>query len=109
MRLYNPSIHFIHKTIAMRILKFGGSSVAGAERIKRVLPIIEQAQARGARAVVCSAFGGVTDALIDMAHLAAEGNEEYAEAFHNVELQHIKTNIFSVIHFIEMNCINAFV
>jgi aspartokinase/homoserine dehydrogenase 1 len=75
----------------MRILKFGGSSVADAGRIKRVLTIIEQAQSRGCRAVVCSAFGGVTDALISMAHQAAAGDEAYAEAFRKLELQHIKT------------------
>lgn len=82
----------------MRILKFGGSSVADSERIERVLTIVEQAQRRGARAVVCSAFRGITDALISMAHQAADGDEAYAEAFHKVELQHIKTvrNLVSI-------------
>ncbi|MBZ0267376.1 aspartate kinase, partial [bacterium] len=49
----------------MRILKFGGTSVGSPERVRAVAAIV--ADARGAEeplAVVVSAFGGVTDALL---------------------------------------------
>jgi len=52
----------------MVILKFGGTSVADAECIRRVAGII--ARERRPRAVVVSALAGVTDALL---HLAGSG------------------------------------
>ena len=52
----------------MVILKFGGTSVAEVESIRRVAGII--ASERRPRAVVVSALAGVTDALL---HLAAGG------------------------------------
>jgi bifunctional aspartokinase / homoserine dehydrogenase 1 len=48
----------------MRVLKFGGSSVANADRIREVIRIIADAASRDADiAVVVSAQGGVTDEL----------------------------------------------
>ena len=49
----------------MVILKFGGTSVADAECIRRVAGII--ARERRPRAVVVSALAGVTDALLHLA------------------------------------------
>jgi bifunctional aspartokinase / homoserine dehydrogenase 1 len=60
----------------MNILKFGGSSVANAERIKQVIEIIQQ-KLPGHITVVFSAFGGVTDQLIHCSQLALSGNLEY--------------------------------
>jgi aspartokinase/homoserine dehydrogenase 1 len=62
----------------MKVLKFGGSSVAKSERIEGIIDILKTYYSRGEKfAVVFSAFGGVTDSLIDMANLAADGDEGY--------------------------------
>jgi bifunctional aspartokinase / homoserine dehydrogenase 1 len=62
----------------MKVLKFGGSSLANAERINQVTHIIRSYHARGERfAVVVSAMGGMTDLLIKMSQLAASGSKEY--------------------------------
>ena len=56
----------------MKILKFGGTSVANANNIKLVLSIIEKKAAQSTKmAVVVSAFSGVTDLLILAATKAA--------------------------------------
>src|SRR5262245_22638039 len=52
----------------MRVLKFGGTSVADAEAIDRLVAIV--AGRRGCRTVVVSALGGVTDRLLAMAATA---------------------------------------
>ncbi len=63
----------------MKVLKFGGSSVAKPERIRGVVDILKKYYSRGDRfTVVFSAFGGVTDSLIEMSTLAAKGDESYA-------------------------------
>lgn len=49
----------------MVVLKFGGTSVADADAIARLVAIV--AGRRGARTVVVSALAGVTDALLDIA------------------------------------------
>ena len=62
----------------MKVFKFGGSSVANAERIDHVAKIIRTAAHQGEEfAVVVSALGGVTDLLIRMAKLAASGDSGY--------------------------------
>ena len=48
----------------MRVLKFGGSSVADATRISRVLDIVEAEAAKDRVILVCSAISGCTDNLI---------------------------------------------
>ncbi|MEO5896946.1 MAG: aspartate kinase [Vicinamibacterales bacterium] len=55
----------------MRVLKFGGSSVADSEAITRVASIV--ARQPGATVVVVSALAGVTDALLVLANQAAAG------------------------------------
>lgn len=62
----------------MKILKFGGSSVKNAENISLVLDIIQDHLSNGDEvAIVCSALGGITDLLIEMATKASKGNEDY--------------------------------
>jgi aspartokinase/homoserine dehydrogenase 1 len=66
----------------MKVLKFGGSSVATPERIQAVADILKLYYARGEQfTVVFSAFGGVTDLLLEMGKLAAKGDENYREKF----------------------------
>ena len=54
----------------MKILKFGGSSVNTPERIKHVVQLIVSEHPC---AVVVSAFGGVTDQLIQLMEIAEKG------------------------------------
>ncbi len=63
----------------MRVLKFGGTSVGDAERIRGVIDIVKGRAARGPAAVVVSAQSGVTNHLIDLAHKAAAGPVEPAD------------------------------
>ena len=46
------------------VLKFGGSSVASATNMSRVLDIVEKEAARGKVVLVSSAISGCTDALL---------------------------------------------
>ena len=62
----------------MKVLKFGGSSVANSERINQVAQIIRDLHDQGERfAVVVSALGGMTDLLIKMSKLASSGSKDY--------------------------------
>ncbi len=57
------------------IMKFGGSSLANAERIDYVAKLIKSQIAKGYRpTVVCSAMGKTTNNLLNAGHFALEGN-----------------------------------
>ncbi len=75
----------------MRILKFGGSSVGTPDALKKVVNIIEARQKKDRLVVVVSAFRGVTDQLIDMAALAAKGNQSYHSILNGIEERHYIT------------------
>lgn len=60
----------------MRVLKFGGTSVGDAERIRGVVEIVRGRAARGPVAVVVSAQSGVTNRLIELAERAAKAAAE---------------------------------
>jgi len=57
----------------VRVLKFGGSSVATPDRIRAIGAIVLDATARAPVVVVVSAFAGVTDQLIACARRAGAG------------------------------------
>ncbi|WP_276485000.1 bifunctional aspartate kinase/homoserine dehydrogenase I [Paraflavitalea pollutisoli] len=73
----------------MQVLKFGGTSVANADNINRVVAIVQQALQQERTAVVVSAFGGVTDHLLKAGALAAVGDESYKEVLSAIELRHL--------------------
>lgn len=75
----------------MRVLKFGGSSVANAERIHGVVEIIRRAAENGPVAVVVSALGGVTDDLIAAADAAASGDDGYPDLIAAIAERHRAT------------------
>lgn len=76
----------------MKILKFGGSSIATPERIRSVIQIIKESAATNNRiAIVVSAFGGVTDTLIEISKIAASGDIAYREALQALETRHVET------------------
>lgn len=57
------------------VMKFGGSSVVDAAAMDRVIAIVDGERQRGRTpVVVVSALGGVTDALLALAHAACGGN-----------------------------------
>ena len=76
----------------MQILKFGGSSVANPDRIRacgRVLA--HKRQTEGYRAmIVCSALGGITDALGKAGHLAQAGDGNYRKVAREIHDRHIQ-------------------
>ncbi|WP_126973460.1 bifunctional aspartate kinase/homoserine dehydrogenase I [Gynurincola endophyticus] len=73
----------------MQVLKFGGTSVANAENINKVVAIVKNAVQQDRTIVVVSAFGGVTDQLLLAGSLAASGNEEYKEVLSKIEDRHL--------------------
>ena len=73
----------------MKVLKFGGSSVASSENIQKVLAIVKEASKNEKIAVVVSAFGKTTNALIEGANLAANKNENYKEVLNKIEEHHL--------------------
>ncbi|MFM2338545.1 MAG: hypothetical protein RL115_1738 [Bacteroidota bacterium] len=75
----------------MQVLKFGGSSVANAENITKVVSIVQQAVQKDKTIVVVSALGGVTDLLLSAASLAAIGDETYKEKLAIIEQRHLET------------------
>lgn len=74
----------------MQVLKFGGTSVANAENINKVVAIVKEKIKTDTTVVVVSALGGVTDLLLNAAVLAAEGDELYKEKLVTVEQRHLE-------------------
>ena len=74
----------------MKVLKFGGSSVANAENIEKVVNIVLAQTGTDKIAVVVSAMGGVTDSLLKIATLAATADETYKTALELLEQKHLE-------------------
>ncbi len=74
----------------MQVLKFGGTSVANAVNINKVVAIVEESIKKGNTIVVVSALGGLTDTLINTATLAAAGDESYKEKLQEIEQRHFE-------------------
>ena len=73
----------------MKVLKFGGSSVATAERILHIVSIVKPRIEAGEKmTIVFSAFGGVTDMLIEMSELASQGKDKYIALYHQFKDRH---------------------
>lgn len=75
----------------MQVLKFGGTSVANAENIAKVIAVVKQSAKKDKTVVVVSALGGVTDLLLGAAAAAADGNETYKEKLAVIEQRHLET------------------
>jgi aspartokinase/homoserine dehydrogenase 1 len=74
----------------MRVLKFGGSSVANADNINKIVTILEDRLKNEKLIVVVSALGGTTDALLNSVILASEGKEEYKDELRKIETRHLE-------------------
>lgn len=74
----------------MKILKFGGTSVANAQNIKLVLNIVQDKAKQDQLVVVVSAFSKVTD-LLQLASIKAAANDEsYKEIVAEIEKKHLE-------------------
>ena len=73
----------------MKVLKFGGTSVANAQNIKLVLDIVLQKATQNKVIVVVSAFTKVTDLLVLASQKAASNDESYKEIVTEIEKKHL--------------------
>lgn len=74
-----------------KVVKFGGSSVANAQNLSRVVAIIQHAAATNQQIVVVSALGGITDDLLHAAKTASLGDIAYQERLLQIEQRHLET------------------
>jgi aspartate kinase len=64
----------------LRVMKFGGTSVGDATRIRKVVEIVREEARASDVVVVVSAMSGVTNRLIEAATQSEAGNRDAAEA-----------------------------
>lgn len=74
----------------IHILKFGGSSLADAERIQKAVQIVKKRTDEAFVAVVVSALGGITNELIQMMDLASAGTGPWEIRLQAVRDRHIR-------------------
>src|SRR5437667_11992555 len=72
----------------MKILKFGGSSLATTDCIRGVAKIVLDEARRGPVIVVVSAFQGVTNQLLECARFAAKANRRSEAAWKKIVHRH---------------------
>ncbi len=75
----------------MRILKFGGTSVASSENIRLVVDILRSKSAKGPVIAVVSALGGVTDLLQRAGEKANAREENYMDLWESISRRHLET------------------
>jgi len=71
--------------------KFGGTSLADADRYRAACQIILSEQSGKRVAVVVSAMSGVTNALIESVNLAAAHDDSYLDKLQALENRHLET------------------
>ena len=69
-------------------MKFGGTSVANAENMKKVVDIVSAAVDRDRTILVLSAISGCTDTLIRTGYLASRRDESYKSLIDSLQRQH---------------------
>lgn len=72
----------------MQVLKFGGSSVANAESIEKVVSIVVQRIKDERTVLVVSALGGITDLLLNSGMIAASGDAKYKSSLKSIRTRH---------------------
>lgn len=73
----------------MQVLKFGGSSVANAQNINKVIAIVKDTLKTDKTVVVSSAISGCTDSLIAIGKTALAQDASYANLIDTLEEKHI--------------------
>ena len=71
----------------MKVIKFGGTSVANSEAIDCVFNILKKN--RRSTFVVVSALSGITDTLLSMTYLAARGDNSYNQKINLLKKRHL--------------------
>ncbi|MEO1050452.1 MAG: bifunctional aspartate kinase/homoserine dehydrogenase I [Bacteroidota bacterium] len=74
----------------MKVLKFGGTSVASAEHIIKVKDIILKQPEEYQTVVVVSALGGITNLLTSAAEMSEAADEGYEKILEDIEARHIE-------------------
>ena len=72
----------------MQVLKFGGSSVADARNMSKVVEIVTNAVDRDRTILVASAISGCTDTLIRIGTLASQRDESYKGLIDGLQQRH---------------------
>lgn len=72
----------------MQVLKFGGTSVASAEAMTRVIRIVSEALKSDRTILICSAISKCTDTLIEIGKRAAERDLKYKELIDGLQERH---------------------
>ena len=72
----------------MQVLKFGGTSVANATNMSKVVDIVSKAVDRDRTILVASAISGCTDTLIKIGTLASERDESYKTLIDELQKKH---------------------
>ena len=75
----------------MKVLKFGGTSVANSENIRKVINIVKKKAETGKTVTVVSALSGITNQLTRCGAAAASGDLRYIEIIKTIEQKHIET------------------
>jgi len=75
----------------MKVLKFGGTSVHGSERIKNLINLVQREKSENQNLVVIvSAFSKVTDELLKLSRYACRKDEKYLEVIGELKNTHYK-------------------
>jgi bifunctional aspartokinase / homoserine dehydrogenase 1 len=72
----------------MKVLKFGGSSLATPKRICDVVRIVVAEARRESLLVVVSAFQGITNELLECARIAEKGDDSYEALWKKIAKRH---------------------
>jgi aspartokinase/homoserine dehydrogenase 1 len=75
----------------MKVLKFGGSSVADPDRIRAAARIVARTARYGHVVVVVSAFQGITNQLLHCARIAEKGGTGYQALYGQIAQRHRET------------------
>ncbi|WP_046243940.1 bifunctional aspartate kinase/homoserine dehydrogenase I [Hymenobacter terrenus] len=73
----------------MQVLKFGGTSVASAENIRKSIAIAATAAEQNSIVMVVSALGGTTDTLISAGRAAATADPAYQDTLTQLQQRHL--------------------
>ncbi|MDR6129178.1 aspartate kinase [Chryseobacterium sp. SORGH_AS_1175] len=92
----------------MKVLKFGGTSVANAENIVKVGHIIKEESIKNPVTVIVSALHGVTDQLIQAAESASRNDANYLSIVKELEEKHLKL-VRELIPVLEQSSLLSFV
>jgi len=75
----------------LQVLKFGGTSVANAENINKVVDILKKKSVEAPVIAVVSALGGMTDTLQQAGELANVKDQQYIQLWQSIKERHLET------------------